>query len=169
MTFGHQEGAASIMILGFFFTLLPLFANILLIIKIFIIVGFFLILMAFIWINGVISSNGLGVLINRINPDKHEVWVRISKSKHLSFQKVKKDVYGRTKGIMQNKKADVIDKGDFPIRLKNGNPAIIAYDLMSHNVNLNEAVAWKKIFKKYKLRSGKKAYQKAVEDEEVIT
>ena len=98
-------------------------------------------IMAFVWTNWLISYSGFQPGMNRINPEKEEIWADVSKDHLLTLQIVPKGVYGQTKGIMRGHKADVIDKGDFPIRLKNGNSAILVYDLMSHNINLNHAVA----------------------------
>jgi len=81
---------------------------------------------------------------------------------------VKKGVYGQTKGVMHNKKADVVDKGDFPISLINGNRAEMVYDMMSHNVNLDHAVAWKQLFKKHNVGSGEEAYHKSKYSEQNI-
>jgi len=118
-------------------------------------------LMGICWINYYVSKNRLQPLINRINPETDEVWVRVTKNKLLTFQVVKKGVYGQTKGIMQGKKADVIDRGDYPIRLLNGNSAIFVSDIMSHNLNLDHAVAWKQLMKNNNVTTGKEAYEKA--------
>jgi hypothetical protein len=116
---------------------------------------------AFGWIMYLISYNRLSPLINKINPEEEEVWLRITKNHLFVPQVAKKGVYGQTKGVMHGKKADVIDKGDFTINLINGNKAILVYDMLSHNVNPFHAVAWKQLFKKYMVGSGEEAYKKA--------
>jgi len=90
------------------------------------------------------------------------VWVRITKNKLLTFQLVKKGVYGQTKGIVHKHKSDVIDKGDFPISTINGNRALLVYDMSSQNINPEHVVAWKNIFKKYKVGNAKEAYFKGL-------
>jgi len=136
------------------------------IVKILLIASLIFSFFAFIWLNYLISYNRLGPLINRIRPDQGIIWVHITKDKLLTFKTAKKGVYGQTKGMMGTKKADVINKGDFPIRTISGSSGIITYEKMSHNVNLDHAVAWKRLFKKQKVSTGRDAYLKA---EKVIT
>lgn len=129
--------------------------------RVMIFVSIFMTMSSLIWINYLISYNRLQPLINRIRPENEIVWVRITKDKLLTFHVAKKGVYGQTKGVMHRKKADVIDKGDYPISLINGNRAIFVSDRSSHNINVDNAVAWKQLFKKYKVKSGRDAYLKS--------
>jgi len=147
--------------IGLFFLLVILVGPTDLIVKMFAIISIIFTLFAIIWINYLISYNHLQPLINRINRENQEVWVRITKNKLLTFQVVKRGVYGQTKGIVHRMKSDVIDRGDFPIQTINGNNAIIVYDKMSHNINLDHAVGWKQLFKTHKVGSAKEAYTKA--------
>lgn len=126
-----------------------------------IIASIFISFLSIVTINYIISYNRLGPLINKINRENQLVWIRITKDKLLTFQVVKKGVYGQTKGIIHGKKADVINKGDFPIQLLNGNNAILVYDKMSHNANPDHAIAWKNLFKKNKVTTGRDAYYKS--------
>jgi len=160
---GQQSVATLIFCLGVFFIIILFAANLSLLIYIFLFIALLFMIMAFVWINWSISYSGFQAGINKINPEKEEIWADVSKDHLLTLQLVPKGVYGQTKGIMRGHKADVIDKGDFPIRLKNGNSAILVYDLLSHNLNLNHAVSWKQIFKKEKVRSGEEAYRKAMD------
>ena len=111
--------------------------------------------------NYLISLNRLQPLINKIQPENQVVWVRITKNGLLTFQVAKKGVYGQTKGIIHGYKADVIDKGDFPIRTICGNTGMLVFDMSSHNVNPQQAVGWKHLFKKHKVGTGKDAYLKS--------
>lgn len=160
---GHQTVSMSIYVVGMMFLIWVIMGPTEEIVKVLVFVGIVFTLMGIIWINYLVSANRLQPLINRIKPETHDVWVRFTKNNLLTFQVVKKGVYGQTKGIMQGKKADVVDRGDFPIRLINGNTGIIINDMMSHNVNLDHAVAWKKIYKNEKVSSSREAYEKAVE------
>ena len=159
---GQQSVSAIIYTLGLLPLLIIFAGPAHIIVKLLIIVSLIFSFFAFIWVNYLISYNRLGPLINRIKPEEDVVWIRISKNKLLTFQVAKKGVYGQTKGMIHGQKADVIDKGDFPIRLINGNSAIVVYDLMSHNVNVEHAVAWKQLFKKQKVSTGRDAYLKAI-------
>jgi len=160
--FGAQELGAIMLVVGIFFLSLIFIMEMPFIVHLFLLLGLIFIILTFVWINYLISYSGFQPAINKINPEKYDIWANVSKDHLLTLQVVKKGVYGQTKGIMRGHKADVIDKGDFPIRLKNGNPAILTHDLMSHNMNLKHAIAWKQIFKKEKVRSGKEAYHKAM-------
>lgn len=166
---GQQEVSVSIMLMGIFCFILILMdrmaSNIT---KILVVVGMMCCIFAISWICYLISYNKLQPLINRIRPEHDIVWVRITKGGMLTFQVAKKGVYGQTKGIVGKYNADVVDKGDFPIRCINGNSAILVYDMMSHNANPKNAVAWKQIFKKLNIEKGKDAYAKAKQENKVM-
>jgi len=158
---GQQSGAIMIYIFGILPLILVFTFNIDVIIKVLVIASIFLTMMAICWVNYLISYNHLGPLINRINRENQIVWVRVTKGKILTFQVAKKGVYGQTKGVMHNKKADVINKGDYTVQAINGNPAIFVNDSSSHNLNLDHGLAWMNIFRKEKVSSGKAAYSKS--------
>ena len=158
---GHQSFCAFIFGAG----LIPLFIIIFgpspMIVKVFCSLTIIITLSAMTWILYLISYNRLSPLINHINPENEIVWIRVTKNNMLTFQVVKKGVYGQTKGVIHNKKADVIDKGDFTVNCINGNKAILVHDMMSHNINLKHCIAWKRIFNVFKIKKGKEAYYKA--------
>lgn len=166
---GQQEVSVSIMLMGilcFVLILMDRLASDLT--KILVIAGMMFCIFAIGWLCYLISYNKLQPLINRIRPETDIVWVRITKGGMLTFQVARKGVYGQTKGIVSKHHADVVDKGDFPIRTINGNSAILVYDMMSHNANPKNAVAWKQIFKRHKIERGKDAYGIAKAEGEVI-
>jgi len=158
---GQQSVSILMYVFGFFFFVLALLGIPSMLIQMLIIVGIILTLFGIVWINYLVSFNQLGPLINRIRPDKGMVWVHFTKDKLLTFKIAKRGVYGQTKGMMGTKKADVINKGDFPIQLISGSRGIITYERMSHNINLDHAVAWAELFKKEKISTGRDAYKKA--------
>jgi len=158
---GHQSVSAFIYAVGIIPLMIIIAGPAHMVEKVLAIASIVMTLSAVCWILYLISYNRLSPLINRVRPETEEVWVRVTKSNMLSFQVVKKGVYGQTKGVMQGKKADVIDKGDFTVNLINGNKAILVHDMMSHNINLKHAIGWKRIFKKNKVSSGEDAYQKS--------
>jgi len=164
---GHQEVSMLIYVIGTVPFLIVLSWGLPFTVNALIIMGMIMILFAAIWPNFLISYNKLQPLINRI-PPTDVVWLRFTKDGMFIPQVAKKGAYGQTKGIIYKQKADVIDKGDFPVRCINGNPGILVYDMISHNINPKQAVAWKRLFKKYNVESGKEAYKKAKEDEEVL-
>lgn len=156
----HQSVAVMIYVLGLMPLILIFAFPISSIIMVLIISGVMFTLISVVWVNYLISVNHLGPLINRINRANEVVWIRVTKDKLLTFQIAKKGVYGQTKSIMHDKKADVMNKGDFPIQCLNGNNAILVYDKMSGNVNMEHAAAWKQLFKKEKVSTGRDAYFK---------
>jgi len=103
--------------------------------------------------------------------DKLEVgwegWLRFTKSRKFAPQCVRTGPLGQEKGLVSGHKADIINRGDFPITLRNGNHAVIKYDLMSHNINLIEALGWELISRKYGLL-GANGYRKCLADEKTI-
>ena len=158
---GQQSITVAIYIIGLIPFLYIFTGPVHLIVRVMIIIGLVFTTFSIAWINYVISYNRLSPLINRISPEGQIVWLRITKDGLFVPQIAEKGPYGQTKGTTFKKKADVINKGDFPIRTLCGNNAIITWDKLSHNINPKEAVAWGKIFKKHKVDSGKDAYIKA--------
>ena len=158
---GHQSASVMIYLIGLFMFILVFAFPVDVLVYVLVIAGIIFTFMSIVYINYLVSYNRLTPLINRINRENEIIWVRVTKDKLLTFQVAKKGVHGQTKGIMHGKKADVVDKGDFPIQCLNGNNAIIVYDRMSRNVNLDQAVAWKQLFKKHKVSTGKDAYIKS--------
>lgn len=96
------------------------------------------------------------------------VWNRVTKDRIILTQFVDKGPYGQNKGVTYREKADIIDDGNFACRLLNGNPAVIMYDLMNTNVDLNKSVARKKMKEEYKVDSGIDAYKKARREGKVL-
>lgn len=160
---GNQSVSIMVYMIGLSMFLLVFFISTSFFIQILMIFGIIFTLFALLWINYIISYNHLQVFINRIKPNQ-QVWLRFTSDGMFIPQLVKKGPYGQTKGVMYKQKADVIDKGDFPIRLINGNSGLIVYDRISHNINLKHAASWKKLFKEYEVSSGIDAYKKAKAD-----
>lgn len=161
--FGHQEVSILCYLIGVFPLIILLVGPVSEFVKILVIFSLIFSLFGIVWVNYLVSYNSLQPLINKINPERDVIWVEITKNRLLTFKIARKGPYGQTKGLSHGHKADVIDKGDFPLRLKNGNPAILTYEMMSHNVNPKEAIGWKQLFKKHKVSTGEEAYNKAME------
>lgn len=96
-----------------------------------------------------------------------DVWLRCAKNRRFAPQCVKTGPLGQEKGLVSGYKADIINRGDFSITLRNGNHAVLKYDLMSHNISLNEAVGWQLTTRKYGLL-GTNAYKKCLSDEKTV-
>lgn len=113
-----------------------------------------------------ISKWDCNIFMDKLEPG-FDGWLRFTKSRRFAPQIVKTGALGQTKGLVAGHKADVIDRGDFPVTLRNGNHCIIKYDLMSHNLNLEESVGWTLFQKKYGLL-GANAYKRALGDDKVL-
>jgi hypothetical protein len=96
-----------------------------------------------------------------------DIWLRTSKSRKYSAQCVQTGPLGQMKGLVSGHKADIINRGDFPVTLQNGNHAVIKYDLMSHNVNFNEAIGWRLISRKYGF-IGVNAFRRCISDGKTV-
>jgi hypothetical protein len=94
-------------------------------------------------------------------------WLRVTKSRQFAPQPVRTGPLGQMKGLVSGHKADIINRGDFPVTLRNGNQAVVKYDLMSHNVNLNEAVGWKLIARKWGFL-GSNAFKRCIGDGKTV-
>jgi len=124
--------------------------------------GFFSLISMFLP-NYQITKNNLNLLIDRITNPDYIGWIRYTRDRGLCLHTVKKDTMGRTKGLVNEKKATVINNGDSTINLMNGNKAIVVNDFLSQNDNLEENLGWNLISKCYGGLIGFKAYEKAVD------
>ena len=112
-----------------------------------------------------ISKWDCNIFIDKMEPG-WDGWLRFTKKRKFAPQIIKSGPLGQEKGLVSGHKADIINRGDFPVTLLNGNHAVIKYDLMSHNVNLNEAVGWELTTHKYGLL-GSAAYRRCMSDDKI--
>jgi len=131
-------------------------------------VSSFLSLISMFFPNYQISKNNLNVLIDRITNPDYIGWIRFTRDRGLRFHTVKKDTMGRTKGLVNEKRATVINNGDSTINFMNGNKAIVVNDFLSANDNLDENVGWNLISKCFGGVIGFKAYEKAVDSNNTL-
>lgn len=143
----------------------PLMEFILIIFLLIISLIFYFIAMA--WTNYLITKYKLNPFIDRVTNPNYEIWLRFTKDRTFAPQIVMKGPLGQNKGLAHGEKADIINRGDFPITLLNGNRAVIKYDLLSHNVNLDHVVGWQLIKKKHGML-GYDAYAKAIEEDRTL-
>jgi hypothetical protein len=113
-----------------------------------------------------ISRYNLNIFMDKLEQG-FEGWLRFTKNRKFAPQIIKTGPLGQEKGVVSGYKADIINRGDFPVTLLNGNHAVIKYDLMSHNVNLNEVIGWALIVRKYGYL-GSTAYKYALETNNTI-
>lgn len=113
-----------------------------------------------------ISKYNLNMFIDRME-DGFDTWLRFTKGRKFAPQIVRTGPLGQQKGLVSGNKADIINRGDFPVTLLNGNHAVIKYDLMSHNVSLDEAMGWKLIGRKYGML-GSNCYKRCLSEDKII-
>jgi len=117
--------------------------------------------------NYMISKHNLNLFIDRISNPDYIGWIRFTRNKKVSFQIVKTGPLGQTKGMASGLKADVINNGDYTITTTNGNQAILVSDLLSTNINLDNALGWN-LIKKHHGLIGFRAWERAAKDDEVV-
>lgn len=173
--FTTQEIATVFWCIGLFITMITLYMsyqplyNVFLIefsMVFFFMIGFFFMALGWIFPCYQISKWDCNVFMDKLEQG-WTTWLRTTKSRRFAPQPVKTGPLGQEKGLVSGHKADIINRGDFPITLRNGNQAVHKYDLMSHNLNLNEAVGWKLLSRKYGF-IGANAYRRCVSDEMTI-
>lgn len=108
------------------------------------------------------SKYNLNVFTDKIHPD-YEFWIRLDKTKMATLQIARKDSLGLSKGIAHGAKAALINRGDYTISSPNGNKGLLVFDTMSHNLNLEEAMGWRLIKRKWGF-IGYSAYEKALKE-----
>lgn len=86
-----------------------------------------------------ISKENLNWFIDKVDKD-YIGWIRLTRNKKLRIQIVKCGPLGQTKGIAYGQKADVINTGDCTISNSIGNQAILKSDLLSTNINIDDAI-----------------------------
>ena len=99
--------------------------------------------------NWAITKYNLNILIDRITNPDFIGWVRFTRDKGIQFHTVEVDSHGRTKGLVNDKKADVINSGECTLTCSNGNKLIIVNDFLSHNKNLKDCVGWSLVKKHF--------------------
>jgi len=117
--------------------------------------------------NYLISKYNLNILVDRIRNPDFIGWIRFTRNKRLCFQVVKNGPLGQTMGVANGEKADIINNGGYTITTPSGNQAILKNDLLSHNINLEQAVGWQLIHKHFGL-VGFRAWEKAEDDGKLV-
>lgn len=118
------------------------------------------------WLCYLFSKYTLNAFTDRIHHD-YETWIRCDKTGMFTLQIVKKGSLGLSKGVAHGVKAAIINRGDTNYSLPNGNRVLLKFDALSHNINLDEAIGWQLIHKKWELL-GYNAYEKAEADRKTL-
>jgi len=174
--FGHSEYSIITWLVSIIPLLIILFVNppqipayesyymfVLVLIIFSIIIGIF----AICWMPHLVAKYNLRPQIDKCKANE-TTWMRCTKDHILLSQFVDKGPYGQNKGVTYREKADIIDDGAFACKWLNGNPAVIMYDLMNTNADLNKSVARKKMKQDFGIRNGVEGYQKAKKEGKVL-
>ena len=118
--------------------------------------GCFMTFMGLIWIVVAFRKNRLSPMNDKTDPDECTA-VRVTKDGIVLPQFVKKGLFGVNKTLIFGEPADFIDTSEFPLRIVNGNPAIIVFDWNNTTMDLRRSVA-RKHWKRY-VADGPSAYR----------
>jgi len=163
-----QEMSTIFFLMGFMiYMIVFLFMGLPLFILLLMIVSLIFFMISFFTPNYQISKYNLNMFIDKITNPDFENWLRVTKNRTFAPQTVKKGMLGQSKGLVHGAKADIINRGDFTITLQNGNHALVTYDTLSHNVNLNHTLGWKLIRRKFCLL-GSSAFIRCYEDGKTV-
>ena len=114
-----------------------------------------------------ISKENLNWWIDKISNPDYIGWIRFTRNKKIRVQITKCGPLGQTKGLAYGNKADVINTGDYTVTNSVGNQAIIKSDLLSTNINLDEALGLN-LLKKHHGMIGFDAYEYAAEKKQLL-
>jgi len=114
-----------------------------------------------------IVKNNLFIFMDRISNPDFIGWFGFNRNKKFYPQIVDIGSFGNTKGIMNNENADVINDSKYTATTTNGNQAIIVNDMLSNNIDLDNAVGWNLIKKHFGV-VGFKAYELCMTKGETI-
>ena len=114
-----------------------------------------------------IVKNNLFIFMDRISNPDFVGWFGFNRNKKFYPQIVNIGSFGNTEGVMNDENADVINDGEYTTTTTNGNQAIIVNDMLTTNINLNNAVGWNLIKKHFGV-VGFKAYELAMNTGETM-
>lgn len=120
------------------------------------IMGLFIMFMGVVWIIAKVRGTRSYVMMDEIAPDEIVI-IRVTNDGVIVPTVAPKGTYGKAETICYGDNADFMDDGEFRLRLINGCPAIICYDLLNTAIDLRRSLARKKM-KQY-VENGPDAYK----------
>jgi len=174
MRFGNLERGLFIFITGMMPFIILIYVNKIAVFKdgeqipfwysIMIIMGVFIMLMGLVWILMKCRGTRAYILMDDIAPNEIVI-IRVTKDGVIVPTVAPKGTYGKAETICYGENADFMDDGEFRLRLINGCPAIITYDMLNTALDLRRSISrkymrryvddgpdaykhWKNIFKK---------------------
>lgn len=124
--------------------------------SIMIIMSCFIQLMGLVWIIAKVRGTRAYVMMDDIAPDEI-VDIRVTNDGIIVPTIARKGTSGKAETIHYGDNADIMDDGQFRLRLINGNPAIISFDMLNMAIDLRRSMARKKM--KMHVENGPDAYK----------
>ena len=120
------------------------------------IMAVFIQFMGVVWIVAKVRGNRVYVFMDEIAPDEI-VLIRVTKDGIVVPTVAPKGTYGKAETLCYGDDADFMDDGAFRLRLINGVPVIIVYDLLNTAIDLRRSMA-RKIMSKH-VENGPEGYK----------
>ena len=166
MRFGNLEKGLTLYVSGMIIFLLLLYINKIAVFKdgeqipfwysIMIVMGCFIQFMGVVWIIAKVRGSRTHIMMDEIEPDEIVI-VRVTKDGVIVPTVASKGTYGKAETLCYGENADFMDDGEFRLRLINGCPAIITYDLLNTAIDLRRSIA-RKTMRKH-VENGPDAYR----------
>ena len=107
-----------------------------------IIIGVFMMFMGIVWIVLKVRGTRAYIMMDEIAPDEIVI-LRVTQDGILVPTVAPKGMYGKAETVFYGNDADIMDDGEFRLRLINGCPVIISYDLLNMAIDLRRSLARK--------------------------
>jgi len=120
------------------------------------IMSVFIQFMGVVWIVAKVRGNRAHIFMDDTAPEEIVI-LRVTKDGIFVPTVAPKGTYGKAETLCYGDDADFMDDGEFRLRLINGNPAIISYDLLNTSIDLRRSLA-RKYMKKH-VENGPEAYK----------
>lgn len=166
MRFGNLEKGVFIYVCGMMPFIILIYINKIAVFKageqipfwysIMIIMGCFIQLMGIVWIVAKFRGTRSYIMTDDTAPEEIVI-IRVTKDGVIVPTVAPKGTYGKAETICYGDNADFMDDGEFRLRLINGCPAIITYDLLNTAIDLRRSMA-RKIMSRH-VENGPDAYK----------
>lgn len=181
MRFGNLEKGIFLFIVGMFPFWILIYINQIAVFKageqipfwysLMIVIGVFMMFMGLVWIVSKVRGTRSYIMMDEIAPDEIVI-IRVTQDGVIVPTVAPKGTYGKAETVCYGDDADFMDDGEFRLRLINGCPAIITYDMLNMAIDLRRSMARKQMRKHvengpdgYKLWKRKKKEKYEVDDE----
>ena len=124
--------------------------------SIMIIMGVFIQFMGITWIILKVRGNRAYIFTDETAPEEIVI-IRVTNDGVIVPTVAPKGTYGKAETLCYGDDADFMDDGEFRLRLINGSPAIICYDLLNTAIDLRRSMS-RKIMKRH-VENGTEAYR----------